>query len=163
MKNSKILVVPCLVCAFVFLTGLRPKLEESTDVDTLVGTISMPEGYAQKNASGGLVKLTNGEGITIVVDGLSATSVQEGAYTSDSVKPILAKLFEPKVVKDPEAEGDGAMIFRGFGTADGTSVAFVMSMIDAPKGAGMVLVYGPNSQREAMQAIAETVIVDLLT
>ena len=162
MKNPKILGFVCLFAAFIFLTGLRPKMEESTDVDTLVGTITMPEGYSKQNASGGLVKLSNEAGITIVVDGLSAQSVSEGSYTSDSVKPILAKSLEPKVVKDPEGEGDGAIIFRGFGTADGTSVAFVMSMIDAPKGAGMVLVYGPNSQREAMQAIAELVIVDLL-
>jgi hypothetical protein len=160
-KNVRIFAALAIAACAVLSMGLRPSSVETTTIDTLVGTISIPEGYERKAASGGMVKLTNETGITIVVDALTAESVESGGYTEESIKPILAKSFEPKMIKDPESE-DGAMLFQGFGSNEEGSVAFVMTLIDTRKGAGCVLVYGPNAQREALQAVAEVVVTDLL-
>ncbi len=161
MKNARISATLALVTTAVLSMALRPASVETTTVDTLVGTISIPDGYEQKTASGGLVKLANADGITVVVDALTSETVEAGGYTEDSIKPILAKSFEPKMIKDPESE-DGAMIFRGFGSTETGSIAFVMTLVDTRKGAGSVLVFGPNSQRDALQTLAAEVVADLL-
>lgn len=162
MRPLKILIILAICSSMVFLMGLRPKkYEEPNEIDTLLGTVAIPDGYEAKTMSGGKVRLDGPDGVAIVIDELAADKVAEGGYTADSVKPILAKIFEPKVVKEPETL-EGALLFRGYGAADGASVAFFCNLIDTPNGAGMILVFGPNSQRESLQSVAETVVVALL-
>lgn len=162
MRPLKILVIFAICSSFVLLMGLRPKkFEEPKEIDTLLGTLPMPEGFEGKTLSGGKVQLENEAGVTVIIDELAADRVADGGYTADSVKPILAKVFEPRVVKDPE-ELEGALLFRGFGALEGITVAFYCNLIDTPTGAGMVLVYGPNSMREDLQGVAEAVVLELI-
>jgi len=146
--------------------SLRPKMEASTEIATLIGTIPALDGYEEKTSTSGTVRLLNtAEGVTIVIDALSADSVDDGGYNPDSVRAILAKQFEPRLVKDPEEPGgDVSLRFRGYGATDDGSVAFVLDMVDTPsRGPGMILVFGPNSLREQFEVMTEQVISMLIT
>ncbi len=146
--------------------SLRPKMESDSDIDTLIGTIPGLDGYEEKTSTNGTVRLINADdGVTIVIDALSADSVDDGGYDPASVRAILAKQFEPRVVKDPESPGgDVSLRFRGYGAVEDGSVAFVLDMVDTPsRGPGMVLVFGPNSQREQFEVMTAQVITMLIT
>lgn len=162
MRTLKILVILMVCSSVVFLMGLRPeKYVEPNEVDTLLGTLQIPDGFEARTLSGGKVQLRSEAGLVVIIDELAADRVADGGYTSDSIKPILAKIFEPKVVKDPEIEA-GALLFRGFGAMEGITVAFYCNLVDTSTGAGMILVYGPNSMKDDLQGLAEDVVLDLL-
>lgn len=146
--------------------SLRPKMESNSEINTLIGTIPGLDGYEEKTSTNGTVRLINtADGVTIVIDALSADSVDDGGYDPDSVRAILAKQFEPRVVKDAEEPGgDVSLRFRGYGAVEDGSVAFVLDMVDTPsRGPGMVLVFGPNSQREQFEVMTAQVITMLIT
>jgi hypothetical protein len=166
-------VILCSLAAFV-LTGIappkveskkkdmRPKMEATDEIETMLGAMTPPEGYEVRTSTNGEVKLSTVDGLVIIIDALAADSVDEVGYTKDSVRSLLAKQFEIKVVKDPERPGDGvALRFKGFGSNNGFTVAFQLELLDTNRGAGMVLVYGPNSRREEFGDIA-AVILDSL-
>jgi len=141
--------------------SLRPKMESDDEIDTLIGSIPAIDGYEEKTSTTGTVRLINeDDGVTIVIDALSADSVDDGGYDPDSVRAILAKQFQPRVVKDPEEPGgEVALRFRGYGAVDDGSVAFVLDMVDTPsRGPGMVLVFGPNSMRDALETMSIEII-----
>jgi len=144
---------------------IRPKLEASDAIDTMLGSMPMLDGYQEKSSTDGTVRLQNEAGVVIVIDALSADSVEDGGYDPDSVLAILAKQFEPRLVKDPELPGgDVALRFTGYGSIETGSVAFVLDMVDTPsRGPGMILVYGPNSQREQFPEMSAEVIALLVS
>ena len=145
--------------------SIRPKMESDTEIDTLIGTIPAIDGYEEKTSTNGTVRLINEEdGVTIVIDSLSADSVDDGGYDPDSVRAILAKQFQPRVVKDPEEPGgDVSLRFRGYGAVEDGSVAFVLDMVDTPShGPGLVLVFGPNSMRDAFEVMSIEIIALLI-
>jgi len=139
---------------------IRPKMEASEAIDTMLGSMPLLEGYEEKSSTDGMVRLSNEDGVVIVIDALSADSVEDGGYDPDSVLAILAKQFEPRMVKDPEIPGgDVALRFTGYGSIETGSVAFVLDMVDTPsRGPGMVLVFGPNSQRDQFPVMSTEVI-----
>jgi hypothetical protein len=143
---------------------LRPRHEASVTVDTLLGSMPPLDGYDEKVSTNGTVRLESGDGVVIVIDTLSADSVEEGGYNPETVRAIVAKQFEPRVVKDPELPGnDVALRFRGYGALDESSVAFVLDMVDTPsRGPGMILIFGPNSQRDSFPAMTEQIVAMLI-
>ncbi len=143
---------------------LRPKLETSETVDTLLGSMPPLDGYIEKVSTNGTVRLENDDGVVIVIDALSADSVEDGGYDPGSVRAIVAKQFEPRVVKDPELPGNDVVLrFRGYGADEEGSVAFVLDLIDTPsRGPGMILIFGPNSQRETFPTMTEQIVALLI-
>ena len=138
---------------------MRPKMEASEEIETMLGAMVPMEGYEARNSVNGQVELRTVDGVVVVIDVLAADAVDDVGYTKESVRALLAKQFEIKVVKDPERPGDGiALRFRGFAAANGFTVAFRLDMLDTNRGAGMVLVYGPNSRRDELEGIGDEVL-----
>ena len=138
---------------------MRPKMEATEEIETMLGAMTPPEGYEVRTSTNGQVKLSTADGVFIIIDELAADAVDDVGYTKDSVRALLAKHFEIKVVKDPERPDDGVTLrFKGFGAHNGFTVAFQLEMLDTNRGAGMVLVYGPNSRREEFGDISADIL-----
>lgn len=171
MKNRRTLaVILCCLGAFVLMgmkppklddkkKEMRPKMEASEEIETMLGAMVPPEGFEVRTSTDGQVKLSTVDGVFIIIDVLASDAVDDVGYTKDSVRALLAKHFEIKVVKDPERPGDGVTLrFNGFGSNNGFTVAFQLEMLDTNRGAAMVLIYGPNSRREEFADIAADIL-----
>ena len=185
MRTVRIILATCVCLSALLLMGqrapreedpppptdtmkklqIRPKLDASDAIDTMLGSMPMLEGYEEKSSTDGTVRLQSPEGIVIVIDALAADSVKDAGYGPDSVLAILAKQFAPRMVKDPEEPGgDVALRFTGYGSIETGSVAFVLDLVDTPsRGPGSILVYGPNSLRDLFPEMSAEVIALLLS